>query len=192
MRHTLSLLAAALVVAPPASAQYGQGTTSSTTTTTTRTEEERQAPPPSTGAGSQQVVVNPPPSPGSTTVVNPPAAPPSGTVVSPPPPVETVVVEERDSRSSMAIVAQDAFFGGLAGALVGSGVALINEWDSWERDLMIGTGVGILVGTVVGGVHAYNESAGDRRRRAVRDGYGSLSRDPLQVRAPTLRLAGRF
>jgi hypothetical protein len=170
--------------------------------------------PPATGTSgsSQQVVVNPPPaqqqpaqqqpapqqpapqqppppqppSPGSTTVVNPP--PPSTTVVTP-----TREEEARRRRSPMAIVALDALYGGVAGLLVGGGVALINEGDDWQEALMIGAGAGILVGTAVGVVHAYSENSDEAdARRTAFDGQGSTVRDPVITTRPVIAIGGRF
>jgi hypothetical protein len=156
-------------------------------------------PPPASaaGGGSQQVVVNPPagaqgnipppPPPASTVNVNPPAAGAYGQAY---PPV--TVERQADSRSSLEIVAIDAAYGALAGLLVGAGVALIANNDAWGRDLMIGTGAGILVGAAVGGIHAYNASSEAPRRYAL-DGLGSPARTPPRAGAQAmLGYAGRF
>jgi hypothetical protein len=176
-----------------------------TTQGETNPDSTQQPPATGTSGSSQQVVVNPPaqqqpapqqpppqpppqqpPSPGSTTVVNPP--PPSTTVVTP-----SREEEERPRRSPMAIVALDALYGGLAGLLVGGGVALINEGDDWEEALMIGAGAGILVGTAVGVVHAYSENSDeDDARRTAFDGQGSTVRDPVITARPVIAIGGRF
>lgn len=160
------------------------------------------AQPSSPGASSQQVVVNPPqpvqPSapPSSTTVVNPP--PPSGgaTVVTPPFPQtygEVAVVERRREKPNpLATVAMDAAYGGVAGLLVGGGVALVQQGDNWGRDIMVGAGVGLIVGAAVGVVHAlYDQQQYDRaERRAAQaqrtrsilvagDGLNRTDRDPV-------------
>jgi hypothetical protein len=142
------------------------------------------------GSSSQQVVVNPPqgaaggPPASSTTVVNPPA---NGDVI---------VTEARERRNPLETVAIDAAYGGLAGLLVGTGVALIDEWDDWDRKLMIGTGVGVIVGAAVGVVHAGYEARQDARARRVasaRDGLGSPDRDPVLAGAGTVvGYAGRW
>jgi hypothetical protein len=137
-----------------------------------------------TGGGSQQVVVNPPPQqqpapppPSSTAVtVNPPAA--SGATYREPAPV--VVERERERPSALKTVAVNAGYGAVAGALVGAGVALLEQGDNWGRDLMIGTGAGIIVGAVVGGVQA--ASRGEDRRVAM-DGLGTPQRDRALARA---------
>jgi hypothetical protein len=120
--------------------------------------------------------------PGSTTVqTQPPPPPPPGTqvVVNPPPegtPTTTrvsgydgpVAVEEH-RRDPVAIVATDALYGGIAGLLVGGGVALLDNGDHWQRDLMIGAGAGILAGVGVGIVQAVIEANEQPRARAVAD-----------------------
>jgi hypothetical protein len=106
-----------------------------------------------------------------TVVVNPPPE-------SPPPPSTTtrtvvrdepVIVEEEHRRAPMAIVATDALYGGIAGVLVGGGVALLDNGDHWQRDLMIGAGVGILAGVGVGVAQAVTEANEPPRTRAVAD-----------------------
>ncbi|MFL5264028.1 MAG: hypothetical protein ACJ79L_16630 [Anaeromyxobacteraceae bacterium] len=153
------------------------------------------APPSAPGGGSQQVVVNPPsgaqgsvpPPPPPTVNVNPPAVGTYGQAY-PPPTVE----RQGESRSSLEVVAIDAAYGALAGLLVGAGVALIANNDDWGRDLMIGTGAGILVGAAVGGIHAYNASAETPRRYAL-DGLGSPARTPPLAGAHAMvGYAGRF
>jgi len=129
----------------------------------------------------------PPPPPASTVNVNPPAAGTYGQAY-PPPTVE----RQGESRSSLEIVAIDAAYGALAGLLVGAGVALIANNDDWGRDLMIGTGAGILVGAAVGGIHAYNASSDTPRRYAL-DGLGSPARTPPLAGAHAmLGYGGRF
>ncbi|HET8540373.1 MAG TPA: hypothetical protein VFL83_10925 [Anaeromyxobacter sp.] len=153
------------------------------------------AQPGSPGASSQQVVVNPPPSQQPSTT--PPPPPSSTTVVNPPPGAyrqDTVVVEERYRPSPFAIVATDAAWGGLVGLLVGFGVTLVDEFDDWDRDLMVGAGIGVLAGAAVGVAHAaYEAREADRRRRVVYgDGMNRTDRDPLVTTGPTLGFAFRF
>jgi hypothetical protein len=155
------------------------------------------AQPGSPGASSQQVVVNPPPSqqpqtaqaspPSSTTVVNPP---PSATYVSPGY-AQSEVVVERERRNPMMTVATDAAYGGLAGILVGFGVALVNQWDHWERDITVGAGAGVLVGAAVGAAQAAYDASQDRRRVAS-DGLNRTDKDPVIARGPAFALALRF
>jgi hypothetical protein len=203
-----TLFATALAVAGPALAQSG----TTYQQPYTPPQQQQQPPPPpqepqqqppaqggttaAPGGASQQVVVNPPSGqPGTTTATPPPS---STTVVTPPPAARTeteVIVERRERPNPMATVATDAAYGGVAGLLVGTGVALINEWDDWQRDMMIGAGAGLLVGAAVGVIHAtYEAREADRRERRVafRDGLGTTDRDPV-VTAPTyVGWAGRF
>jgi hypothetical protein len=145
--------------------------------------------PSSPGASSQQVVVNPPPEKQPST-----QQPPSTTVVNPPPARDAdVVVERRPERNPMATVAIDAAYGGVAGLLVGTGVALVDEWDDWQRSLMVGAGVGLLVGAGVGAVHAAVEARDARaRHRVARDGMNRTDRDPVIAVPPRVALAFRF
>jgi hypothetical protein len=196
----VSAQAPAAQPAPPPT-QPAPGTTTPTPAAPAGAVTQPPAPGGSTGGGaaSQQVVVNPPSAtaqpqspPSSTTVVNPP---PSGTTVYPPayPPGEVTVVERRPPPNPMATVATDAAYGGVAGLLVGTGVGLVNEWDTWRRDVMVGTGVGLILGAAVGVAHAafdqreYRERA--RRADAARtasgptrvasDGMNRTDRDPI-------------
>jgi hypothetical protein len=121
-------------------------------------------------------------SPGSTTVQTQPQQPQPGTqVVVNPPPAEappatttrvktydTPVIEEHH-RPAMATIAIDALYGGAAGALVGGGIALITDGDHWQRDLMIGAGVGILSGVGIGIVQAASDASDSTRVRAAAD-----------------------
>lgn len=151
------------------------------------------AQPSSPGASSQQVVVNPPSSEQPTTA--PPPPPSSTTVVNPPPyRGDTVVVEERYRPNPFATVATDAAWGGLAGLLVGFGITLVDEFDDWDRDLMVGAGIGVLAGAAVGVAHAaYEAREADRARRRVAygDGMNRTDRDPV-VTARTFGFALRF
>jgi hypothetical protein len=165
-----------------------------------------QAPLPGASAGtagaSQQVVVNPPTATGQPTVPSPSA--PSNVTVNPPPapppaPQPVVVgaysadtgsgdvAVQRERRSPMATVATNALYGGLAGVVIGGGIALINEGDDWGRDLMLGAGLGVLAGAVVGGVQAYRaESRDDRPPTAMsRDGLGTVAIDRARARPMT-------
>ena len=131
MLKTLALAIA--FVALPAAAQ-------TTTTTTT----QQQNPPPAT------------PPPASTTVVVNPSDP--GYV--PPPPATTTTATSDDNvggvttapsgRSAVVIIATDAVYGGVAGAVVGAGITLIDNGNNWARNLMLGAGIGILAGAGYG------------------------------------------
>ncbi len=122
--------------------------------------------------------------PSSTTVINPPGG---GYYQG------EYVVEQQPAPNPFATVAIDAAWGGLAGLVVGFGVTLVNSFDHWDRDLMVGAGAGVLVGAAVGVVHAaYNAREADRRRRvAYGDGLNRTDRDPV-VTAPTFGYAFRF
>lgn len=85
-----------------------------------------------------------------------------------------LVIHQTDARSPLEIVAIDAAYGGLAGALVGTGVSLIEQGHFW-RDLTVGAGAGILAGAVAGGFEAY---AAGQSSRVATDGLGTPDRDP--------------
>jgi hypothetical protein len=191
--------------------QQGTGTG----TTTQQQGQDQQQPgqqPSGSGAASQQVVVNPPQPSGAATAQQqsppqqqPPAPPPSTTVVTPPPPSTTVVsppprdygqvvVEERVERNPMATIAMDAAYGGVAGLLVGFGVALVNDWDNWDRSLMVGAGSGLIIGSLFGIGHVAYEAREDRRRRDryAFDGLGSTARHPVLSARTMAGVSGRF
>ncbi|HYS08343.1 MAG TPA: hypothetical protein VEP66_06350 [Myxococcales bacterium] len=144
----------------------------STTTTTTQQQQPQQQPPPpppsSTTTVTTQQQPQPAPAPSTQVVVNPQDP---GYV---PPPTTTVVRNGDEAgvstapsgRSTAAIIATDALFGGIAGALVGGGIALIDNGNNWERKLMIGGGVGILVGA---GYGVYEAVTYTPPRRSVAD-----------------------
>jgi hypothetical protein len=156
-----TLLAAAIsLLAFPALAQ---------TTTTTTTNPPQAAPPP-------------PPSPSTQVVVNPQANPPPPATPPPeaPPPVivqdDTGVVARPAGRSAVKIIAVDAIYGGVAGAVVGGGITLINQGNHWARDITIGAGVGVLAGATYGVFEAATEPgpvhAVADRNPAASDGLG--------------------
>jgi hypothetical protein len=66
----------------------------------------------------------------------------------------------------------------------------VNELDSWERDAMVGAGVGLLVGAAVGVAHAAYDAREERRRtrRIAFDGMNRTDRDPV-VTARSVGLA---
>jgi hypothetical protein len=160
MEKTLLLAAAISLLACPAFAQ---------TTTTTTTNPPPAAPPPP--SSSTQVVVNPQANP------PPPATPPPD--ASPPVVVQddTGVVARPAGRSAVKIIAVDAIYGGIAGAVVGGGITLINQGNHWARDITIGTGVGVLAGAGYGIFEAATEPgvplhAASDRNPAASDGLG--------------------
>ena len=79
-----------------------------------------------------------------------------------------------------------ALYGGLAGALVGGAVALI-EGDNYGRDIAVGAGVGILVGAALGAANVF----GDARPLPASDGLNTTDRFPV-IQARTIGLGGRF
>src|SRR5258708_2797546 len=147
----IAMLAAALI-ALPARAQ---------TTTTVGTQGQTQAaPPPPTATttvqtqpqptSSTQVVVNPNDANSTTTTTTT-----SRTRVSD----EAAGVETTPrGRTTAVIVATDALYGGIAGLLVGGGITLVNQGSNWQRNLMIGAGVGILAGAAFGVYEAATQS----------------------------------
>ena len=162
-RTCIPVLAALLslpALAQTTTVQPQPGTTttvqSSPGSTTVQTQPPPPPPPPAPGT---QVVVNPPPG-------EPPRAPATTARVGA---YEPAVVVEEHHRAPMAIVATDALYGGIAGVLVGGGIALLDNGDHWQRDLMIGAGAGILAGVGVGIVQAVIESNDTPRTRAVAD-----------------------
>jgi len=146
------LVLALTAIALPAFAQ---------TTTTVQTQQQ-PPPPPSTTVTTQ---TNPPP-PSTQVVVNPNDS-------NVPPPAVTTVETAPTGRSTAAIVATDALFGGFTGALIGGAVTLIDQGNNWQRDLMIGAGVGILAGAAFG---LYDASTQPRTvTRAVSDRNNAAS-----------------
>ena len=140
------------------SVQQQPGTTTTVQSTPGSTTVQTQPPPPP-----------PQPAPGTQVVVNPPpaeSAPPTTSRVSA---YDTPIAVEEHRRDPVAIVATDALYGGIAGVLVGGGIALLDNGDHWQRDLMIGAGAGILAGVGVGIVQAVIESNDSPRSRAVAD-----------------------
>ncbi|HEX4383231.1 MAG TPA: hypothetical protein VH083_09790 [Myxococcales bacterium] len=88
-------------------------------------------------------------------------APPPPPVIAPPPPVvvaqpvqvpdEALGVETRPTgRSAIRIITVDALYGAVGGAAIGGGVTLIDKGNHWDRDLMVGAGVGVLAGAAYG------------------------------------------
>jgi hypothetical protein len=71
------------------------------------------------------------------------------------------VVEVQSHRSPASAIVGDAIGGAVVGGLVGGGVAFYNRygvtngtWDNWERNVLIGAGIGLGVGLIVGGIDA--------------------------------------
>ena len=121
------------------------------TTTTVQTQPSQPAPSTTT----VQTQPSQPASPSTQVVVNPNDTPP------PPPPSSRVQVDTGaapttsveavpNGRSSAVIIATDALYGGFTGTLIGGAVTLIDQGNNWQRDLMVGAGVGILAGAAFG------------------------------------------
>ena len=154
--YKLAVLACALA-APAAFAQTTVDVPSGSTTTV---QSQPQQPPPSSTTVEVQQAPQPAPQPGTQVVVNPQSAPPPA---SPPARVRydtTDVVETHPHRPAMATIATDALYGGIAGVLVGGGIALIaQDSNHWARDLTVGAGAGLLVGGAIGVVEAVSDAS---------------------------------
>lgn len=117
---------------------------------------------------------------------------PGGISLSPPgsyellPPSSALLGASQGAEGSGArSILTSALYGGLAGALIGVGVALI-EGDHWGRNLAIGAGAGVLVGAAFGVSRALSA------RTPVSDGLHATDRWPV-LRTPSLGvLGGRF
>lgn len=164
-----------------------------TTTTVTSQPQAQSAPPPSgtSTTVTTQSAPQPPPATSSTQVVVNPNDP---NYVPPPPPSSRVRVEEDPNsvaaapsgKSAVAIIAQDAVYGGVAGAVIGAGITLIDQGNNWARNLMVGAGVGILAGAAYGVYESANQPS---PRRAVVDADPGVS----NANGPALSLvSGRF
>lgn len=94
---------------------------------------------------------------------------------------------EGATDSGTANILLSALYGGLAGAVIGLAVALI-ENGNYARDIGIGAGVGILVGAVLGAAHVFGDERGPL---PTTDGLGSTDRDPV-ITSRTLALGGTF
>ena len=87
------------------------------------------------------------------------------------------VIAVESGRPAAAIVATDALYGGIAGAAIGAGVALING-NNYGRDIAIGAGIGLIAGGVVGAV-----SIADQRGHSEGSSY---------MDRPTFGTGGKF
>jgi hypothetical protein len=139
-----------------------------TTTVTTQSQQQATPPPPPSSTTTVTTQSQPQPPPPTTQVVVNPNDP--GYV---PPPAQTTVVDNTGEvtasptgRSAIAIIATDAVYGGVGGAVIGGGITLIDQGNNWARNLMIGAGVGILVGAAYG---VYESATQPPPRRAVAD-----------------------
>lgn len=74
------------------------------------------------------------------------------------------VMEVQSHRSASGVIVGDAIGGAALGALAGGGVAAYrnyvqNEgWGNWQRDVLIGAGIGLGVGLIVGVADAASSS----------------------------------
>ena len=75
--------------------------------------------------------------------------------------------------------------------MVGFGVTLVNQFDHWGRDLMVGAGAGVLVGATVGVAQAAYDASQHRHPVAYGDGMNRTDVDPV-ITAPTMGFAFRF
>ena len=86
------------------------------------------------------------------------------------------------NRSPGAIILTDALYGGIAGAAIGAGVALINGND-YGRDIAVGAGIGLVAGGIIGAV----DVAG-----AFRDQTRSFSEGSPALSGPTVGYGSKF
>ena len=90
------------------------------------------------------------------------------------------VVEVTGRRAPVAIIAQDAIYGGIAGLAIGGGVALLNSGNDWARDLAVGAGAGLIVGGIFGAVDAATSAdrfspVVDNRDRGFRGAFSPVA-----------------
>jgi hypothetical protein len=152
------LIALALVcTALPALAQ-------TTTTVTSQPQPAAEPPPPSTTTVTTTQSQPQASGPSTQVVVTPSDPPRRGTVRNDD--EVTTVTTAPSGRSAAAIIATDALYGGVAGALVGAGITLIDNGHNWARNLMLAGGIGILAGA---GYGVYEAATQSPPRRAVAD-----------------------
>src|SRR3989442_9823772 len=157
-----------------------------TTTVTSQPQQPAEQPPPPTTTTTTQPQPQPPTS-STQVVVNP-----SDPGYAPPPPRTTVRSDEDvggvttvpSGRSAVAIIATDALYGGVGGALIGAGITLIDQGNNWARNLMLGGGIGVLVGAGYGGVEAATEPP---PRRAVAERNPAASDNGFALNATSRR-----
>src|SRR2546428_3974545 len=146
-----------------------------TTTVTSEPQQPAAQPPPSSTTTVTTQSQPPPPSSSTQVVVNP-----SDPGYAPPPPRTTVrsddevggVTTAPSGRSAVAIIATDALYGGVGGALIGAGITLIDQGNNWARNLMLATGIGVLAGA---GYGVYEAATQPPPRRAVADRNAAAS-----------------
>ena len=69
--------------------------------------------------------------------------------------------------AGMKTVATDVIYGGAAGALVGTGVSLLQEGPDWTKNLRRGTGIGLILGLGFGIYDGFVLGATHRNHRAL-------------------------
>ena len=79
----------------------------------------------------------------------------------------TVVGVTADRPNPVGTIVTDAIGGAVLGGAIGGGVALYNrygtnngngDWGNWQRDILVGAGIGLGVGLIVGGISAAAQS----------------------------------
>jgi hypothetical protein len=88
--------------------------------------------------------------------------------------------------SGTGAIFTSALYGGLAGAVIGGGVGLI-ENGNYGRDIAIGAGVGVLVGAALGATNAFR----DTRAFPASDGLNTTDRFPV-LQGNTMGFGGKF
>ena len=69
---------------------------------------------------------------------------------------DEVVEYTSPHRSAGGVIVADAIGGGLVGGLVGGGVAAYHNyvdktgWGDWQRDVLVGAGIGLGIGLILG------------------------------------------
>jgi hypothetical protein len=139
-----------------------------TTTTTSQSSQPAAPPPPPPTSTTTTTTQQQPPSSSTQVVVNPTDPPPRATVRSD---EDVGVTAAPSGRSAVAIIATDALYGGIAGAVIGAGITLIDNGNNWARNLMLGAGIGILAGAGYGVYEASTQPP----RRAVADANPATS-----------------
>ncbi|MFL5263038.1 MAG: hypothetical protein ACJ79L_11625 [Anaeromyxobacteraceae bacterium] len=90
------------------------------------------------------------------------------------------------SDSGTGTIFTSALYGGLAGALVGGAVGLI-ENGNYGRDIAIGAGAGVLIGAALGAANAFH----DTRAFPATDGLNTTEKYPV-IQGRTMGLGGKF
>ncbi|HEX7625079.1 MAG TPA: hypothetical protein VF400_15985 [Anaeromyxobacteraceae bacterium] len=90
-----------------------------------------------------------------------------------------------NDASGGGTILMSALYGGLAGAVIGGGVGLL-EGANYGRDIAVGAGAGIIVGAALGAARVFGDS-----RAVARDGLNTTERYPIMT-ASTFGMSGRF